>query len=274
MLASGSAGQGPGTGGLVTAEIALMNKTAVALAADSAVTIESGTGLKVFRTVNKLFTLSKHHPVGVMIFGGASLNGVPWETIVKIYRQQLRDQEFSTIHEYASHFFEYLDGARDLFPADQQVRTFRSVLERAMNEIRRDIDERVRQQFETSGAVGIDEIKTIVSNTIKDHHDRWAGAEELPGLPKGYADSVKQAYRDAVRQIYRKVLEKLPLTAADKRRLEVLPALFVTRDVFDDSLSGVVIAGFRARPVDALSGQVFCWLCCRKSRKAKVTSRV
>jgi hypothetical protein len=228
----------------VTAEIALMNKTAVALAADSAVTIESGTGLKVFRTVNKLFTLSKYHPVGVMIFGGASLNGVPWETIVKAYRQELRDQELSTIDEYARHFFEYLDGARNLFPGDQQVRTFSLVLEREINEIRRDIDERVRQQFETAGAVGTDEIKAIVSNTIKDHHDRWTGAEELPDLPQGYADSVKQAYRDAAKQIYGKVLEKLPLTAADKRRLEALPALFVTRDVFNDSPSGVVVAGF------------------------------
>ena len=221
-----------------------MNKTAIALAADSAVTIESGTGLKVFRTVNKLFTLSKYHPVGVMIFGGASLNGVPWETIVKAYRQELHDQQFTTIHEYASHFFEYLDRARNLFPEDQQERTFRSVLEREIYEIRRDIDERVREQFESAGTVGTDEIKAIVSETIKDHHDRWTGAEELPDLPQGYADSVKQAYKEAARRTYRKALEKLPLTAADKRRLEALPALFVTRDVFNDSPSGVVIAGF------------------------------
>jgi hypothetical protein len=48
----------------MTAEIAIMNKTAVALAADSAVTIEQDKGQKIFNTVNKLFTLSKYHPVG------------------------------------------------------------------------------------------------------------------------------------------------------------------------------------------------------------------
>ena len=51
----------------MTAEIAIMNKTAIALAADSAVTI--GRGKKIFNTVNKLFTLSKYHPVAIMIYG-------------------------------------------------------------------------------------------------------------------------------------------------------------------------------------------------------------
>jgi hypothetical protein len=50
----------------MTAEIAIMNKLAVALAADSKVTI--GSGNKTFDTVNKVFTLSKIHPIGLMIF--------------------------------------------------------------------------------------------------------------------------------------------------------------------------------------------------------------
>ena len=54
-------------GGILTAEIIIMNKTAVALAADSAVTI-GVEGKKTYNTVNKLFTLSKYHPVGIMIY--------------------------------------------------------------------------------------------------------------------------------------------------------------------------------------------------------------
>lgn len=48
----------------MTAEIAIMNAQAVALAADSAVTF----GTKVRNTANKIFTLSKFEPVGVMIY--------------------------------------------------------------------------------------------------------------------------------------------------------------------------------------------------------------
>ena len=63
------------------AEIALLNKTAVALAADSAMT-DLGTG-KIY-PANKLFALTKWHPIGVMI---SNFMGVPWETIIKMYRQ-------------------------------------------------------------------------------------------------------------------------------------------------------------------------------------------
>jgi len=68
----------------MTAEIGILNTTGVALAADSAVTIGSS---KVFNSADKLFSLSKHHPVGIMIYGNASFMGVPWETIIKIYRR-------------------------------------------------------------------------------------------------------------------------------------------------------------------------------------------
>jgi hypothetical protein len=40
----------------VTAEIAILNKLGVALAADSAVTVETEGGQKIYNTVNKLFT--------------------------------------------------------------------------------------------------------------------------------------------------------------------------------------------------------------------------
>jgi hypothetical protein len=68
----------------MTAEIAILNKSAVALAADSKVTIGTGGGRKTFDTVNKLFTLSKVHPVGIMVFGNAEFMQFPWETIVKL----------------------------------------------------------------------------------------------------------------------------------------------------------------------------------------------
>jgi hypothetical protein len=88
----------------MTAEIAIMNKTAVALAADSAVTIDQVKGSKIFNTVNKLFTLSKYHPVGIMIYGNANFMEVPWESIIKIYRSDLGKQKFPTLIAYAENF--------------------------------------------------------------------------------------------------------------------------------------------------------------------------
>lgn len=57
----------------MTAEIAILNKSAVALAADSAVTISTPTGPKIYDSVNKLFVLIKGRPVGVMLYDSADL---------------------------------------------------------------------------------------------------------------------------------------------------------------------------------------------------------
>lgn len=101
-----------------------MNKTAIALASDSAVTIEQEKGPKIFNTVNKLFTLSKYQPVGIMIYGSADFMGVPWESIIKIYRTKLGKQNFPTLKEYAKNFLAFLTENKTLFPEPEQEKHF------------------------------------------------------------------------------------------------------------------------------------------------------
>jgi hypothetical protein len=72
----------------MTTEVAVLNRSAVALAADSAVTLQGPEGPKIYQT-NKLFTLSKYHPVGIMVYGAAVFMDVPWEIIIKRYRSEL-----------------------------------------------------------------------------------------------------------------------------------------------------------------------------------------
>ena len=78
----------------MTAEVAVINTVGVALAADSAITIGRG---KIYNSALKLFSLSKAEPVGVMVYGNAVLMGVPWETIIKIYRKELGGRSFGTL---------------------------------------------------------------------------------------------------------------------------------------------------------------------------------
>ena len=89
----------------MTAEIVVMNKNGVALAADSAVTVG---GRKVYNSANKLFTLSKHHPVGILIYGSATFNDIPWEIIIKEYREQLKENSFDSLEKYEKHFQKFL----------------------------------------------------------------------------------------------------------------------------------------------------------------------
>lgn len=82
----------------------VLNKHAVAIAADSAVTIGNGKGVKIFNGANKIFSLSKYHPIAILIYNSASFMGIPWETIIKVYRKQLGDKSFRTVEEYQKDF--------------------------------------------------------------------------------------------------------------------------------------------------------------------------
>ena len=85
----------------MTAEVAVMNKQAIALAADSAVTFQEETGHKIFPSASKIFILSKYQPVGIMVYGSADFMQVPWETIIKVYRNNLGKKTFKTVADYA-----------------------------------------------------------------------------------------------------------------------------------------------------------------------------
>jgi len=90
----------------MTAEVAILNKLAIALAADCAVTVQTIKGqAKVYNSANKLFALSRTQPVGIMIYGNAEFMGVTWETIIKECRRCLGEEAFPTIGEYADLFF-------------------------------------------------------------------------------------------------------------------------------------------------------------------------
>ena len=98
----------------MTAIVGILNKQAIAVAADSAVTV--GGGMKIYNTANKLFTLTKRHPVGVAIYNDASYNGcVPWEVVIKMYRNHLQDTSFPTVKGYATDLISYLDKFRSKF---------------------------------------------------------------------------------------------------------------------------------------------------------------
>jgi hypothetical protein len=92
----------------MTAVAGILNKQGVAIAADSAVTVSGLGGRKVYNSANKIFTLSKYHPVGVSIYNSAQFMGIPWEILIKEYRKKLDTKSFPNLINYQTDFFEWL----------------------------------------------------------------------------------------------------------------------------------------------------------------------
>lgn len=124
----------------MTAIVGVLNKHAVAIAADSAVTM--GNTHKVINSANKIFTLSKYHPVAVMTYSNAAFMGTPWDIIIKEYRKQLGDNSFPFLEDYVNDFISFLHH-RHFFCDDQTQHNFMkfvldSFYHLCCDEIRRD----------------------------------------------------------------------------------------------------------------------------------------
>lgn len=207
----------------MTAEIAIMNKEAIALAADSAVTM---TALKVFTSANKLFALSKYHPVGIMVYGNAVFMGVPWETIIKIYRNRLGKKRFKTLKEYAKDFIAFLGQLRGdgLFPSVVQDDYVRSSIYAYFNFIKDSITKRIHSTIDEKGEIADEAIRHTVSTIIREHYKIWQNAQIIPSIPKSHSRNILSKYEENIRKAIDEVFEKLPLSKRDLNQLKRIAA--------------------------------------------------
>lgn len=119
----------------MTSEIALLNRSAIALAADSAMTASYWDKGKIetryFKGTNKIFQLSTIHPVGIMIYAAAHLQGAPWDVLIKSYREQLDSKSHDDLPSYGLDFFDYIPANTHIFTAEVQDNQFKSDVDAA-----------------------------------------------------------------------------------------------------------------------------------------------
>ena len=228
----------------MTAEIVVMNRTAVAMAADSAATVRLRQGQKIFNTVNKLFSLSKFHPVGIMVHGDSSIMGLPWETVIKTYRQGLGRRSFPKLREYAEDFVKYLDGNDRLVAAEIQEAVFLATVENYYRRVVEEIRERVKEETSGGNPIPAERVPEIVGEVVTRHFQAWEASTVLPHLPDGFPRKVLDAHGEKVREILTRVFQNIPVDDDCLSRLAVVAVDIATRARFNDAGSGLVVAGF------------------------------
>jgi hypothetical protein len=98
---------------IMTCELALMNKSGVAVAADSAVSF--GSEGKVFNSADKIFMLSKYAPIGVITYNNTQFMGITLEVLIKYYRNEiLKTTKFDSLEMYRDDFLNFLQNFESL----------------------------------------------------------------------------------------------------------------------------------------------------------------
>ncbi len=222
----------------MTAEVAILNREAVAMAADSALTLGGPVG-KVYNSANKLFALSRLEPVAVMVYGAGSFEGIPWATVVKEYRRKLAAGTFATIEDYASDFIGYLSSLVHHMPADFRRRSVLLRVSWELDQLRDAIDAKV------SGDLSDD---NQVTDHILDRIESRIGQLEAEGDETGPDESAAvQEFNEAIDDwdgLIMTFLKDLPATDTVKERARAMVCTSLRVATWSPASSGVVVAGF------------------------------
>lgn len=231
----------------MTTEIAILNRSAVALAADSAVSVSTPVGLKVYDGVNKLFELIKGRPVGVMIYNAAELSFRPWETIIKAYREERSDRSLPTLDDYVQDFCEFIRNNSDLFSDRQQSEALNQTIAADLAAIRTNIVQDLQRAHGQGRTLTSRLVTTTVARHVRDYWNFARTNHDLEGWPAKLPSirTLGMQFRREVDDLIDLVFENLPLNDARRASLRVgLLHRAFGRNHGDAQFSGVVIAGF------------------------------
>ncbi len=230
----------------MTAEVGVLNRVGVALAADSAVSIGREAN-KIWTSADKLFHLSQSAPVGLMVYGNANFIGIPWETVVKDFRRELADSRFDRLEQYADRFFRFLGRNRTLFPAASQDQMASELIKSLFLHLRHEVQDRLTSEAEQRDGLDEAEIGPIVDEVVTGRLRLVREQERLAGFGSETVAEIRKRYGPIVRRERADVFGTLPIKAGTSRKISSVALEMLVRRYLGPSRSGVVFAGFGER---------------------------
>lgn len=257
----------------MTTLLAIMNPQAVALAADSAVTLD-GTGSvdtgylpKIFQST-KIFALSQVAPVGVMTYDNAAFMNIPIDTLIKEYKYRLGDKTFQQLEEYADDFCRFLTEyvCEELLDEEHQLayieELVRSIFDEITGQIRREIaeapydwlsEQTVEEDIDPNILYEVVE-HLVIEDVVGSYYKRARNAEIVEGAPAGFHKKIETMLKPMLKgirdDVFERELDRTVVTKLNYIAKKAVGALY--HDVSGHSAgysTNVVIAGFGQKEV-------------------------
>jgi hypothetical protein len=215
----------------MTAEIAVLNKFGVALAADSAITVDhyhdNEVKTKVYNTANKLFSMSKFEPIGIMFYNTVTIGGIPWEAIIKSYRKRLSRTKFDTLKQYADDFFSWLNSKPHVFTDSHITDIVETNFFREFGMLRHGCKN--KSQFEAKLDRRIADLEVL---------------EYIEGFDAAFGKEARNLYKDELDNAAKYMIKTNSYVHGCKNKIDKFVELRLTKKRPLRGYSGIVIAGF------------------------------
>lgn len=227
----------------MTAEIAIINRSSITLAADSAMTLSVRGKRKIYTSTDKIFELSEKDPIGLMIYNNLEFMGAPLDVLIKQFRSSGRCCHVKSMGDSSYAFFEYL--SVDWKPSvELQKRHAVQILFPVYDEVRRRFNTKVQEllnsQKDTAGKEIFLTLLNLMEETV-DKYDKFPVAECFINTSEG---EITEFYQDVLDGVIKKAFKSPPLNAVQKNLFRRLGTLALHREVFSELLTGFVFAGY------------------------------
>lgn len=236
----------------MTAIIAILNKSSVAVAADSAVSVTRENHRKVYNYANKIFNLAKGAPIAIMIYDNAEFVGIPWETIIKMYRRHTSHKKFDHVSGYRDDFINYLQSFRTYFGGHEEEQTMKEITVRVLHEFDETVRKVTSEKFDDGQLLALSEVdkRNHYKGALLEVINKSIKANELVAYHNGFDESDKAKLRERFHELmdgYVTELLSFFLLRDDTELRQLLHDVILENTVkvgFVESCSGLVFTGF------------------------------
>lgn len=226
----------------MTSEAAIITRKGIALASDSAVTFG---WYKTKYSENKIFKLSDRNPIAIMIYGKASFMGIPWEVIIKDFREIYGNKTFDNLEEYGVKFIEYISNISHITPR-QKAKEIYFITDHFLTIILRDITDYIEKKIEEGEQFTEYKIKRVIAQQIKNVYSIIQEIPFIENIEKTDMDRFRREHEELIDGAIKYAFGELPLFEYTKKDIRKLMAAYFSRQYFPPVMihSGIVIAGY------------------------------
>ena len=201
----------------MTAEILIMNKNAIALATDSAVTVGNQ---KTYTGVNKLFMLSNDPPMGIMIYNNADFMNIPLESLIKEFRLRY-GCELKNVHSFMEYFLDFIKKIALEHRGDFN-KYFSKIIENIYSEVKNDFD--LFNKLENNP----EDILRQIDLSLTDYREKFFNNKRFKKYEYDFERLVERDF-DNKSMDFKKIIK------------EIYQKMYIIREY---EHSGIIIAGF------------------------------
>jgi hypothetical protein len=230
--------------GRMTAEIAIVNRSAITLAADSAMTLSVRGAQKIYTGADKIFELSEKNPIGLMIFNNLEFMGVPLDVAIKHFRGSPDCLSFDALRDVADAFFNYL--TRQWNPTDDMQRSHaRKILQPVYRRVRQRFNQQINQILTSRPArSAVNPFPQTITESVQyviDEYEHLPPSECFVGTSE---NDLLPFYQQTLDDLIQQSFPGAPFDLQQTALFERVGVLALHRDKFSVGLSGMVFAGF------------------------------